>query len=175
MRLAQPLHREFDVLRLNLSPAIDLGLVPVFRESLKIFAGQLSRKGKVACELFSDVGIAWHCGSLAPPRARQQVAGTEPPPDRNNAPAALPRGRQAPLNRRSTQHPLQGDEAREDEGDNSNEGNGTVNVSYVRRHCFGTSEAFVGVVSGVCVPPDFGMTVSFKVVFGMLGLFSPTV
>ena len=80
-----------------------------------------------------------------------------------------------PLNRRSTQHPLQGDEAREDEGDNSNEGNGTVNVSYVRRHCFGTSEAFVGVVSSVCVPPDFGMTVSFMVVFGMLGLFSPTV
>jgi hypothetical protein len=37
------------------------------------------------------------------------------------------------------------------------------------------SGAVVGVVSGVCTPPDFGMTVFFKLVGGMFGLFSPTV
>src|SRR5580698_6023312 len=41
--------------------------------------------------------------------------------------------------------------------------------------CFGTSAAVVGVVAGVCWPPDFGMTVSFISVFGMFGWFSPTV
>ena len=33
----------------------------------------------------------------------------------------------------------------------------------------------VGVVSGCCTPPDFGITVSFMLVSGILGLYSPTV
>jgi hypothetical protein len=34
------------------------------------------------------------------------------------------------------------------------------------------SPAFVGVVPGVCVPPDFGMTVFFILLAGMSGLYS---
>ena len=41
-RLAQPLHRKFDILRLRLAPALDLGLVPLFWEALEILRGQLS-------------------------------------------------------------------------------------------------------------------------------------
>jgi hypothetical protein len=40
-RLAQPLHRKFDILRLQLAPALDLGLVPLFWEALEILRGQL--------------------------------------------------------------------------------------------------------------------------------------
>ena len=40
-RLAQALHGEFDVLRLQLAPAFDLGLVALFRKTLEIFRGQL--------------------------------------------------------------------------------------------------------------------------------------
>jgi hypothetical protein len=35
--------------------------------------------------------------------------------------------------------------------------------------------AVVGVVSGDCTSPDFGMTVSFILVCGILGLYAPTV
>jgi hypothetical protein len=37
------------------------------------------------------------------------------------------------------------------------------------------SAAVVGVVAGVCTAPDLGMTVSFMLVDGMSGLYSPTV
>jgi hypothetical protein len=37
------------------------------------------------------------------------------------------------------------------------------------------STALVDVVSGVCVPPDFGMTVLLKLVGAILGFTSPTV
>jgi hypothetical protein len=33
-RLAQPLHDEFEVLRLQMAPALELGLVPLVREAL---------------------------------------------------------------------------------------------------------------------------------------------
>jgi hypothetical protein len=35
-RLAQPLHRDFDILRLQMAPALELGLVPLVREALEI-------------------------------------------------------------------------------------------------------------------------------------------
>jgi hypothetical protein len=34
--LAQPFHGEFDILRLQVSPTLDLGLVAVLREALEI-------------------------------------------------------------------------------------------------------------------------------------------
>jgi hypothetical protein len=60
LRLAQSLYRELDVLRLDLSPAFYLGLVPILWVSLEIFPGQLAREGQVPGELFTDVGIARH-------------------------------------------------------------------------------------------------------------------
>src|SRR5258705_7412549 len=33
-RFAQPLHGEFDILRLKMAPAFDLGLVPVLRQAI---------------------------------------------------------------------------------------------------------------------------------------------
>src|SRR6266404_5343895 len=38
-RLAQPLHRKFDILRLELAPAFHLGLVLLFRKALEILRG----------------------------------------------------------------------------------------------------------------------------------------
>jgi len=40
-RLPQPLHSEFDILRLQMAPSLDFGLVSIFREALEIFRGQL--------------------------------------------------------------------------------------------------------------------------------------
>ena|SRR5713101_6382477 len=40
-RFAQPFHCELDVLRLQLAPALDLGLVALFRKALEIFRCQL--------------------------------------------------------------------------------------------------------------------------------------
>jgi hypothetical protein len=40
-RLPQPLHGEFDILRLQVAPALDFGLVPLFREALEILRSQL--------------------------------------------------------------------------------------------------------------------------------------
>ena len=40
-RLAQPLHGELEVLRLEMAPALDLGLVTIFRKALEIFRCQL--------------------------------------------------------------------------------------------------------------------------------------
>ena len=40
-RLPQPLHGEFDVLRLQMAPALDLRLVSVLREALEIFRSEL--------------------------------------------------------------------------------------------------------------------------------------
>jgi hypothetical protein len=39
--LAQPLHGEFDILRLQVASALDFGLVPVLRKAMEIFRGQL--------------------------------------------------------------------------------------------------------------------------------------
>src|SRR5258708_7000947 len=40
-RLAQPLHGEFDVLGLQLTPAFHLGLVAIFRKAFEVLRGQL--------------------------------------------------------------------------------------------------------------------------------------
>jgi hypothetical protein len=40
-RLPQPLHRELDILRLQLATALDFSLVPLFRKALEIFRCQL--------------------------------------------------------------------------------------------------------------------------------------
>jgi hypothetical protein len=40
-RLPQPPHRKFDILRLQVAPALDLGLIPVLREAPEILRGQL--------------------------------------------------------------------------------------------------------------------------------------
>src|SRR5258705_2494039 len=40
-RFAQPLHAELTILRLQLAPSLDLGLVPVLRETLEVFRSQL--------------------------------------------------------------------------------------------------------------------------------------
>jgi hypothetical protein len=54
------LHDKLDVLRLDLTPALDLGLVPVLRVTLKVFPRQLSGEGQVAGELLADVRITGH-------------------------------------------------------------------------------------------------------------------
>ena len=41
-RLAQPLHSEFDIVRLQVAPALDLGQVSILREALEIFRGEMS-------------------------------------------------------------------------------------------------------------------------------------
>ena len=52
-RLPQPFHGEFDILRLQMAPALDLGHVPIFREALKILEGEPS--GGV--ELLSETSL----------------------------------------------------------------------------------------------------------------------
>jgi hypothetical protein len=55
-RLAQPLHGEFDVLRLQVAPALDLGLVAVLREALKVFRRKLSGSHTLPGEFFAGRG-----------------------------------------------------------------------------------------------------------------------
>jgi len=38
-RLTQPLHGEFDVLRLQMAPALDHSLIPLLGEALEVFRG----------------------------------------------------------------------------------------------------------------------------------------
>jgi hypothetical protein len=76
-------------------PGVEFGLRPLcVRVALKVLPRQMSGEGNVTGELLTDVGGAGGiCSSLAPPRARQQVAGTEPhPPTLNNEWARPPRG-----------------------------------------------------------------------------------
>ncbi len=47
VRLAQPLHGEFDIVGLEMPPACNFRLVSVFREPLKVFRGELLRVGCV--------------------------------------------------------------------------------------------------------------------------------
>src|SRR5260370_20429597 len=58
-RLAQPLHRELDVLRLQLAPALDFGLITVLREALEIFRGKPPGGRAVLGEFLVDEGV-WH-------------------------------------------------------------------------------------------------------------------
>src|SRR6266446_10643636 len=59
-RLAQPLHREFDILRLQVPPALDLGLVPIFRKALEIFHGQLFGGRALPGEFLADERVLGH-------------------------------------------------------------------------------------------------------------------
>jgi hypothetical protein len=43
-RLPRPLHRELDIVRLDLAPALDLGLEPVLRVPLEIFFANCRRR-----------------------------------------------------------------------------------------------------------------------------------
>jgi hypothetical protein len=55
---SQPSHSEFDVLRLKVAPALDLGLIPLVRKTLEIFRGQLFCGGALPLVNFSE-RIVW--------------------------------------------------------------------------------------------------------------------
>jgi hypothetical protein len=57
-RLPQPLHCKFDILRLQMAPALYRGLVAILREALEIFRGQ-PFGGRALCELLADERIVW--------------------------------------------------------------------------------------------------------------------
>src|SRR5207253_3411197 len=59
-RLAQPLHGEFDILRLQMAPALDLGLVPPFQKALEIFRSQLLCGRALLGEFLSDERVPRH-------------------------------------------------------------------------------------------------------------------
>jgi hypothetical protein len=51
---------KLNVLRLEVAPALDFGLIAVFREALKVFGGQLPGGVALARELLAGVGVSWH-------------------------------------------------------------------------------------------------------------------
>ncbi len=53
-RHAQALHGDFDILRLQVAPALDLGLVAVFREAFEIFRSQLLGGRSLPGEFLAD-------------------------------------------------------------------------------------------------------------------------
>ena len=59
-RLPQPLHGEFDILRLQVAPALDLGLVAVFREVLEIFCSELLGGRSLPGEFLADERVLGH-------------------------------------------------------------------------------------------------------------------
>src|SRR5258706_11724011 len=67
-RLAQPLQGKFDILGLQMAPALDLSLVPILREALKVFRSVLSGGVAFPSEFLADKRIAWH-GAIKAPRA----------------------------------------------------------------------------------------------------------
>jgi hypothetical protein len=69
-RLAQPLHGEFDVLRLQIALALDFGHVPIFREALKILEGECS--GGVGLRARMNTSAATDASS-APPAPQSAV------------------------------------------------------------------------------------------------------
>jgi hypothetical protein len=58
--LAEPLHCEFDVVRLEVAPALDFGEVMVLRKPLKVFRGEPSGGVTQSGELFADVRVSGH-------------------------------------------------------------------------------------------------------------------
>jgi hypothetical protein len=58
-RAPLPLHRKFNVLRLQFAPALDFGLVAVRREAFEIFGGQLSSGRALSGEFLSDERVLW--------------------------------------------------------------------------------------------------------------------
>jgi len=59
-RLAQPLHRELIIPRLQMAPAFDLGLVAVLGIFREIISSDTARFAMLSGELLTDVGIARH-------------------------------------------------------------------------------------------------------------------
>src|SRR3981081_2632822 len=58
--LAQPLHGEFDILRLQVAPAPHLGLVAVLGEALKVFRRKLSGSHTLPSEFLADEWVFGH-------------------------------------------------------------------------------------------------------------------
>src|SRR5258708_7055904 len=59
-RLAQALHYEFDVLRLQMPPAFNLSLVAILREALKVFRSVLAGGVALPREFLADERVCWH-------------------------------------------------------------------------------------------------------------------
>src|SRR5258705_221122 len=59
-RLPQPLHGEFDVLRLQMPPAFNLSLVAILREALKVFRSVLAGGVALPREFLADERVCWH-------------------------------------------------------------------------------------------------------------------
>jgi hypothetical protein len=57
-RLSQPFHGEFDIGRLKIAAALDLGPVHVLWETLEVFHGQLPR-GERSLVNFSPMNESW--------------------------------------------------------------------------------------------------------------------
>ena len=60
--LAQPPHGVFDILRLQLAPAFDLGPVLLLREPLEIFLGMVPGGRALLGEFLADERVSWHRG-----------------------------------------------------------------------------------------------------------------
>jgi hypothetical protein len=58
--IAQALHGEFDILRLQLAPVLDFGLVALFREALQVFRGKPPGGRALLGELLADERVLKH-------------------------------------------------------------------------------------------------------------------
>jgi hypothetical protein len=56
----RPLHREFDVRRLQIAAALDLGLVPILRVALEIFVGQFPGGRVLLGKFLANEGVSGH-------------------------------------------------------------------------------------------------------------------
>jgi len=103
-RLAQPLHDEFEVLRLQMAPALELGLVPLVREALVIFPNCLPGGRALLGELLADEGVSWHRTIKAPRAAvgNRPIEGLtrESPSDRGHVDKLARRLTWAPAKKR---------------------------------------------------------------------------
>jgi hypothetical protein len=59
-RLAQAFHRELDIIRLEMAPALDFRLVAVLREPLEVFSGELPGVCAIPSELLAEVRVSGH-------------------------------------------------------------------------------------------------------------------
>src|SRR6266403_1171760 len=73
-RLPQPLHGELDILRLQMAPALDHGLIPLLWEALEIFRSVLAGRIALSGEFLADEGVSWHHAIEAQTMAHGQSA-----------------------------------------------------------------------------------------------------
>ena len=73
-RLPNPLHREFDICRLQMAPAFDLGLVSILRVAFEIFLGQFPGGRMLLGELFPNEGVSGHGFRVTAPRGFSRKA-----------------------------------------------------------------------------------------------------